>query len=56
MAFEPGNHARSVLVGDLKLPPVGTADAQSAQVDPFEKIPMLIELNVLYPGGLAAVR
>lgn len=56
MTFEPENHVRSVLVGDLKLPPSGTADAQSAQVDPLEKVPMLIELNVLYPGGLTAVR
>jgi subtilisin family serine protease len=56
MTFEPENHVRSVLVGDLKLPPGGTAAAQSAQVDPLEKVPMLIELNVLYPGGLVAVR
>jgi hypothetical protein len=49
------NHVRSVIIGDLKLPPGGTAE-EAAQVDPGEKVPMLIELNVLYPGGLAAVR
>jgi len=56
MTFEPENHFRSALVGDLKLPPPGTGEAQSGQVDPSEKVPLLIELNVLYPGGLAAVR
>jgi subtilisin family serine protease len=50
------NHVRSVIIGDLKLPPGGTAGEEAAQVDPGEKVPMLIELNVLYPGGLAAVR
>jgi subtilisin family serine protease len=56
MAYEPGNHVRSVIVGDLKLPPGGTAGEEAAQVDPGEKVAMLIELNVLYPGGLAVVR
>jgi subtilisin family serine protease len=56
MTSEPQNHVRSVLVGSLKLPPAGTADAQSGQVDPLQQVPMLIELNVLYPGGLVAVR
>ncbi|MBV9204511.1 MAG: S8 family serine peptidase [Actinobacteria bacterium] len=52
MAYEPENHVRSVIVGDLKLPPGTTADDETAQA----QVPMLIELNVLYPGGLAAVR
>jgi subtilisin family serine protease len=56
MAFEPENHVRSVLVGDLKPPPAGTAGAGADQADPDEQIPLLIELNALYPGGLAAVR
>src|SRR5260370_42701429 len=56
MTYEAENHVRSVIVGDLKLPPGGTAGEEAAQVDPGEKVPMLIELNVLYPGGLAAVR
>ena len=56
MTYEPENHVRSVIVGDLKLPPGGGAGEEAAQVDPTEQVPMLIELNVLYPGGLAAVR
>jgi subtilisin family serine protease len=56
MTVDPESHFRSALVGDLKLPPGWTADTQSGQVDPNEKVPMLVELNVLYPGGLAAVR
>lgn len=56
MTYERENHVRSVIVGDLKLPPGGAAGAEAAQVDPGEKVPMLIELNVRYPGGLAAVR
>jgi len=41
-------------MGDLKLPPraKGVNEPESAQ----EKVPVLIELNVLYPGGLDAVR
>ncbi|MBV9794139.1 MAG: S8 family serine peptidase [Actinobacteria bacterium] len=53
MTYEPENHVQSVLIGDLKLP---TAAAAAAQVDPDERVPMLVELNVLYPGGLAAVQ
>ena len=56
MAYEPENHVRSVIVGDLKLPPKGTAGEETAQVDPGQKVPMLIELNVRYPGGLTVVR
>jgi subtilisin family serine protease len=56
MTYEAEHHVRSVIVGDLKLPPQGTAGAEAAEVDPDEKVPMLIELNLRYPGGLAAVR
>jgi len=54
---EPEGHNRSPIVGDLNLPPEGIArDAGAGSVDPHEKVPALIELNVTYPGGLVAVR
>jgi subtilisin family serine protease len=56
MTHEAESHVRSVIVGDLKLPPEGTAGPERARVDPDAKVPMLIELNLRYPGGLAAVR
>jgi subtilisin family serine protease len=56
MTREAESHVRSVIVGDLKLPPAGTAGPEAAQIDPVEKVPMLIELNLRYPGGLAEVR
>jgi len=56
MTYEAEHHVRSVIVGDLKLPPEGAAGAGAAEIDPDEKVPMLIELNLRYPGGLAAVR
>ena len=56
MTHEAEGHVRSVIVGDLKLPPEGTAGPERARVDPDAKVPMLIELNLRYPGGLAAVR
>jgi subtilisin family serine protease len=56
MTHEAEHHVRSVIVGDLKLPPEGTAGGDAAQINPDEKVPMLIELNLRYPGGLAAVR
>jgi len=55
MTHEPEHHVRSVIVGDLKLPPEGVAGG-GAGINPDEKVPMLIELNLRYPGGLAAVR
>ena len=54
MTYEAEHHVRSVLVGDLRLPPQDAAD--QAQVDPGEKVPMLVELNLRYPGGLARTR
>ena len=56
MTHEPEHHVQSVIVGDLKLPPAGTAGAEAGEIDPDEKVPMLIELNLRYPGGLATVR
>jgi hypothetical protein len=54
---EPEGRYRSPIVGDLNLPPEGTArDAGSGSVDPNAMVPALIELNVRYPGGLVAVR
>ena len=54
---EPEGQNRSPIIGDLNLPPQRTAgDAGSGSVDPDEKVPALIELNVNYPGGLVAVR
>jgi subtilisin family serine protease len=56
VTYEPDKHIQSPIVGDLKLPPKDAVGQETAEVDPNERIPMLIELNVLYPGGLAAVR
>jgi subtilisin family serine protease len=55
MTSEPGNHVRSAIVGNLKLPPSGEQQDSTGAPDPLEKVPMLIELNARYPGGLAAV-
>ena len=54
MTYEAAHRVRSVLVGDLRMPPEGAADQD--QVDPGKKVPMLVELNLRYPGGLAEVR
>ena len=43
MTYEAAHRVRSVLVGNLRLPPDGAADQD--QVDPGEKVPMLDELN-----------
>ena len=51
----PESRFRSRIVGDLNLAQDGTAGEGAAQVDPQERVPMLIELNVRYPGGLLAV-
>jgi subtilisin family serine protease len=56
MTYEPEGHFRSTIVGNLRLPPEGAAGQETVQVDPGQRVPMLIELNVRYPGGLAAVR
>ncbi|MHB9856564.1 S8 family peptidase [Streptomyces krungchingensis] len=56
MMHEPQVPFRSPIVGDLNLPPDGGATEGPTPVDPQQRLPMLIELNVLYPGGLLAVR
>ena len=56
MAYEAEHQAQSVIIGDLKLTPGGTAGPEAGQVDPGEQVPMLIELNLRYPGGLATAR
>ncbi|HVV11351.1 S8 family peptidase [Amycolatopsis sp.] len=50
MSYEPEGRHRSPIVGDLNLPPDGETPGSG------EQVPMLVELNVNYPGGLAAVR
>ncbi len=54
MADEPVERFRFPIVGDLNLPPEGTPG--QGTVDPDHRVAMLVELNVLYPGGLGAVR
>jgi len=57
VTYEPQRQYRSPIVGDLQLPPDDAAGEDAVPpVDPDEKVPMLIELNVRYPGGLLAVR
>ncbi|WP_406368441.1 S8 family peptidase [Streptomyces sp. NBC_00647] len=56
MMHEPQKLFRSPIVGHLNLPPDGAADEGPTPIDPQQQIPILIELNVLYPGGLMAVR
>lgn len=47
MSYEATGGFRSPIVGDLNL---------SDGVDPDRRVAMLVELNVLFPGGLGAVR
>jgi hypothetical protein len=57
MTTGPENHqVKSAIVGNLKLPPPGEQEERADAPDPNEKVPMLIELNARYPGGLATVR
>ncbi|RZI53802.1 MAG: subtilase family serine proteinase [Pseudonocardia sp.] len=49
-------HFRSPIVGDLKLPPEGPHSAKTRAAHEDEKVPILIEINVTYPGGLRAAR
>ena len=61
MALEGGGLARSPIVGDLHLPPpapatadgAGTGEPGSGPDD--QPVPILVELNVMYPGGIDAV-
>jgi subtilisin family serine protease len=52
---EPEWEHRSPIVGDLN-PPPSRRTGRKRQPDPDVRVPMLIELNVLFPGGLEAVR
>jgi subtilisin family serine protease len=48
---------RSPIVDSLKLPPDGGGeDKLGRRIAPEEKVPILLEINVTYPGGLRAVR
>lgn len=47
---------RSPIVGDLKLPPEEQHSAETLAAQESEKVPILIEINVTYPGGLRAAR
>ena len=51
MSYEPDRRAVSPLIGDLLLPPDLEADSPLQN----ERVPALVELNALYPGGLKAV-
>jgi subtilisin family serine protease len=50
MSYEPDRHTTSPLIGDLHLPH-GTDDATLLH----EPVPALVELNVMFPGGLSEV-
>ncbi|WP_028659944.1 S8 family peptidase [Nocardioides insulae] len=57
MSDESAGRFRSSIVGDLNLPDGGEHDGPTGPgPDPEARVPMLVELNVLYPGGLDAVR
>jgi subtilisin family serine protease len=47
-------HARSAIVGELSMPP--DSDGAGGQAAADVPVPILIELNVRYPGGLGEVR
>ena len=55
MTLGSANFARSAIVGGLRLSPPKQEGESAAAPDPQERVPMLIELNAKYPGGLVAV-
>jgi hypothetical protein len=55
MTLGPVNLSRSPIVGGLRLSPAGRDDDTATAPDPLAQVPMLIELNARYPGGLVAV-
>ena len=55
MATQPDDNRRTPLVGSLRLPRTPRAGAKG-NVSADERVPMIIELDVRYPGGLEAVR
>ena len=52
----PAKHVRSPIVGDIRLAPPGAEPPGEALANREQQIPMLIELNALFPGGLATAR
>ena len=53
----PAKHVRSPIVGDIRLAPPGAEPPGEALASrEQQQIPMLIELNALFPGGLATAR
>src|SRR3954447_6012563 len=50
MSYEPERRTTSPLIGDLHLAP-GTDDRELLE----ERVPALVELNVMFPGGLKSV-
>ena len=54
VADESSGRFRSPIIGDLNLSAPVRADDGSTIEDPSKRVSMLVELNVLYPGGLSA--
>ncbi|MCZ2860667.1 S8 family peptidase [Blastococcus sp. VKM Ac-2987] len=50
MSYEPDRRTTSPLIGDLHLPP-GEHDPELME----ERVPAVVELNVMFPGGLTEV-
>ncbi|SDD47246.1 Subtilase family protein [Geodermatophilus telluris] len=50
MSYEPDRRTTSPLIGDLHLPPDTDDEALL-----HDRVPALVELNVMYPGGLVEV-
>ena len=55
MSDESAGRYRSPIIGDLNVPEKSD-EAFGQDHNPHERVPMIVELNVLYPGGLGAVR
>jgi subtilisin family serine protease len=62
MSYEAQGGSRSPVVGDLNMPPERSEKTSHLEElgksgpDPDARVAMLVELNVLFPGGLGAVR
>lgn len=56
MSDESSGRYRSPIIGDLNIPPTVGEEDSSRHGDLSKRVPMIVELNVLYPGGLSAVR
>jgi subtilisin family serine protease len=55
MTPAPVKPVRSAIVGGLRLPLPGAEGQTDGGPDPQDLVPMVIELNAKYPGGLVAV-